>query len=798
MLQEEKRQLSALLKSKREENNITTAKEKSQHHGKTRDIGVQKDYEIVTEISHAAIQTSPTATNSVKVGGSGPAFVDTTEKGVQRQVMTTETSCQQEQLALVTLSTSTERLVTTDSGTQPDKNIALSTMQSNSTSTERLVTTESGTNPDKNIALSTMQSNSTSTERLVTTDSGTQPDKNIALSTMQSNSTSTERLVTTDSGTQPDKNIALSTMQSNSTSTERLVTTDSGTQPDKNIALSTMQSNSTSTERLVTTDSGTQPDKNIALSTMQSISTSTERRITTESGTNPDNKPNSSVGCQKSSESASNTHHTTQTDVKSLHSASTMAGCPTLSFNDQGVGHDFELTFIEEAVQTTQNKLVTGSSQTVEKTSQSASTMVGCPTLSFNDQGVGRDFEVVFNEEGVQTASLELNTVSSQTLEKVLNNVSTMIGCPVKQLADTGVGHEICYSDKDAQTTCVVSSTTSSQTVPPPRSSAAVQVTPALGNDFSCGNGIAELKMVDRTVDCLLLCAPQCNASTLTEVRETREHGVQSSPDHVSVATGDGDINKVIWCDRCSALTTSDIGTGVYKSDDVPCCVDDKLCDCVKPAMVNKSAGDFSLTDTFCDRCDNLQTATVGVGDSQTMTLVWCDKCTNLRSHDACVGGDSDNIDGENMCDSCYNKPETHAVAVGDYDVTADPEKCDECEKRKRDSSYFNFDFNMGGAMGGGGGCSGCNGCQQQPIICHYCGNKVDLNDDSIDETLQAMRDSMQSLSGRASSGKQSNELKRSGARKNLNLDLHEDDRRSVYTVTNILLYIFPVNTRRI
>ena len=128
-----------------------------------------------------------------------------------------------------------------------------------------------------------------------------------------------------------------------------------------------------------------------------------------------------------------------------------------------------------------------------------------------------------------------------------------------------------------------------------------------------------------------------------------------------------------------------------------------------------------------------------------------------MRSNDACVG-----------CET----PETQSVAIGDNDVTADPSKCDECEKRKRDSSYFNFDFNMGASSS----CSNCNGCQQQqPIICHYCGNKVDLNDDSVDETLQAMRDSMQSLSGR---GKQGSELKRSGARKNLNLDLNDDEAR--------------------
>ena len=604
----------------------------------------------MTEISHASIQTTPMLTNSIKVGGSGPAFIDTTEKGVQRQVIMTETSCQQ--------------------------------------------------------------------------------DRGIALSAMKSFATSTEQLKTADFGTGPDREIALSAMKSFATSTEQLKTADFGTEPDREIALSSMQSFATSTERLVTTDSKTGPDA--ALTQW-------------------------SVGCQKAFVSASNIHHTTQTDVKPLNSISTMAGCPTQGFNDQGVGRDFELKFDEIGVQTIQNEHVATSCQTLEKVVHSTSTMVGSATINLNDKGVGRDTELVFNEEGVQTVSAELNTTSSQTEQKILSSASTMVGCPAADLVDTATGHEIVYNDSDTQTMSVSLNTVQSQTDEKPVSSTGIQVEP-LQADFNCGNGIANLGMTDKSIDCVLLFQPQCHVSTATEMRETRDSGVQISPVHVSVAIGDGDINEPIWCDRCSARTTSDIAVGMYDND-IQCCIDDKLCDCVKPEMVSKSVSDHTVTDTFCDRCDNLQTTDIGVGDSQTMTLVWCDKCTNMHTTDACVG-----------CETL----ETQSVAIGDNDVTIDPSKCDECEKRKRDSSYFNFDFNMGASSS----CSNCNGCQQQqPIICHYCGNKVDLNDDSVDETLQAMRDSMQSLSGR---GKQSSELKRSGARKNLNLDLNDDEARYV------------------
>ena len=616
--------MNALLKSKREENNNTTPVQEEQQHGsgRTRDIGVQKEYEIVTEISHASIQTTPTLTNSIRVGGSGPAFVDTTEKGVQRQVKMTETSCQQEKILTLSSATSTEQLKTADFGTCPDREIALSAMKSFATSTEQLKTADSGTGPDREIALSTMKSFATSTEKLKTADFGTGPDKEIALSAMKSFATSTEKLVTTDSKTGPDNGLF----------------------------------------------------------------------------------KQSSVSCQKSLVSASNIHHTTQTDPKSLNSASTMAGCPAQSYNEQGVGRDFELRFDETGVQTIRNEHATSASQTLEKVVHSASTMAGCATLNHNNKSVGRDTELLFNEEGVQTVSLELNTTSSQTLPKTLDSVSTMIGCPARSLVDASIGHDIIYNDNDTQTTRITLNTIHSQTDPRSVSSAGIQAKP-IQLDFSCGDGIANLGLTDQSIGCTLLTKPHCHVSTATERLEIRDYGVQISPAQVtSVATGDGDINEPIWCDRCSARTTTDIAIGTH--DD---------------------SGD--------------------------------------RTADACIG-----------CETA----KTHSVAIGDFDVTLDPTKCDECEKRKRDSSYFNFDFNMGSVTGTS--CSNCNGCQQQqPIICHYCGNKVDLNDDAIDETLQAMRDSMQSLSGRSvagASGKQISELKRSGARKNLNLDLNDDDAR--------------------
>ena len=689
-------------------------------------MGVQKDYEIVTEISHVAVQTNSekkTTTTSVKIGGTGPAFIDTTEKGIQQQVPTVDSSCQNinDKMSAAT-STSMLAATTSDSSTDPVEELAL---------------------PPK----PKLVDNSTGMSRLVTADSGTDPDKELFYSKMLSASTSTDTLVTADSGTNPDKELAYSKMLSTSTSTDKLVTADSGTDPDKELAYSKMLSASTSTNKLVTADSGTDPEKI--------------------------NK--SSVGCQKTLPITKTLHLSTQTDTKNNNTVSTMAGCSTNDFSEQGVGRDFEQSFQEESSQTVSPSLVTNSCQTPQKTFESVSVMVGCPRKQLTETAVGS--ELSYSES--------------------VNNVSVMVGCASTQLVETCVGSDLSYHsmDKDSQTLERETKGNSSQTDPPPTTRCnGVQASTEI-NDFSCGDNIADVQSLHKSLSCSLLAQPQCHVTTSTiGMIVTRDNGVQSSPpEHVSVAVGDDfdDVNNVI-CDQCTNLKTCDTGVGDYLYNDneedieyAPCCIDDKLCECVKPELADKSTGEFSLTDTFCDKCDNLQTTEVGVGESDTMTVVWCEKCTETRTHDACVGSNDDVID---KCDSCVQNQsikvsvETRTVAVGDYDITNT--KCGECEKNKRDSAYFNFDFNMGAISNGENGqCSSCQQQQHQPIICHYCGNKVDLNDDSMDETLQAMRDSMQSMSAastgaRSAAGKrlqqqqQRGELKRSGARKNLNLDL--------------------------
>jgi len=151
VLQEEKRQLSTLLKEKRERENIEIIDNKE-----TRDIGVQKTLEIVTEINHSSSQTErPADKHSVKIGGDSPAEIYTIEKGIQEQVSTKENSCQREAVKTSECSTETITSSTREWGTDPKPTETSSIacqqdavkMSESSTETFRLSTQESGTDP---------------------------------------------------------------------------------------------------------------------------------------------------------------------------------------------------------------------------------------------------------------------------------------------------------------------------------------------------------------------------------------------------------------------------------------------------------------------------------------------------------------------------------------------------------------------------------------------------------------------------------------------------------------------------
>lgn len=88
--------------------------------------------------------------------------------------------------------------------------------------------------------------------------------------------------------------------------------------------------------------------------------------------------------------------------------------------------------------------------------------------------------------------------------------------------------------------------------------------------------------------------------------------------------------------------------------------------------------GSCGIMDSFCNRCDNLHTRSIGVGSGNISVDVICDRCSNKKTKS--VGTSSDIIETrtlgvseccitDNYCDRCMNI-RTQSVAIGDCCVT--------------------------------------------------------------------------------------------------------------------------------
>lgn len=196
----------------------------------------------------------------------------------------------------------------------------------------------------------------------------------------------------------------------------------------------------------------------------------------------------------------------------------------------------------------------------------------------------------------------------------------------------------------------------------------------------------------------------------------------------VTVDTGSGEerINDFLFCDHCSNLQTASIGTGDYTLEESSVC---ELCNskiqskaenimesvvttdiavttesvvevsypgaeknkeetCVSMKNISSAmgssctrtigVGSCGIMDSFCNRCDNLHTRSIGVGSGNISVDVICDRCSNKKTKS--VGTSCDIIETrtlgvseccitDNYCDRCMNI-RTQSVAIGDCCVT--------------------------------------------------------------------------------------------------------------------------------
>lgn len=172
-------------------------------------------------------------------------------------------------------------------------------------------------------------------------------------------------------------------------------------------------------------------------------------------------------------------------------------------------------------------------------------------------------------------------------------------------------------------------------------------------------------------------------------------------------AVGNQAIDQKTLFDRCSDVETNTIGTetGDFQFEEnsfvskscikiqtkdeistknkmvVPqgCVLGDELVVCEKKQnMRTLGVGNCSVMDSFCNRCDNLHTRSVGVGRGNVSMDIICDRCSNKKTKS--VGTNYDIVETrslgvseccvtDNFCDRCMNI-RTNTVASGDCCVT--------------------------------------------------------------------------------------------------------------------------------
>ena len=210
--------------------------------------------------------------------------------------------------------------------------------------------------------------------------------------------------------------------------------------------------------------------------------------------------------------------------------------------------------------------------------------------------------------------------------------------------------------------------------------------------------------------------------------------------------TGEGEINGKILCDHCSNLQTASVGTGDFQLEDIFVCercssnsenITESLVtaketvDLESIASVshlpaeeinedkdmpvrNKSSikgacttrtvgvGSCGIMDSFCSKCDNLHTRSIGVGNGNVSVDMICDRCSNKKTKS--VGTSSDIIETrtlgvseccitDNYCDRCMNI-RTQTVAIGDCCVT--DSYCERCFNVQMHSiGVGDFDVNV-------------------------------------------------------------------------------------------------------
>ena len=302
--------------------------------------------------------------------------------------------------------------------------------------------------------------------------------------------------------------------------------------------------------------------------------------------------------------------------------------------------------------------------------------------------------------------------------------------------------------------------------------------------DFMCGD--EQAMILTSTKSCQQSVDRQDVASSPVEW-ETSEFGSCCNLDMKeanSIAIGD-DTTTDLLCDHCASIELVSVGVGMYGNtqnaalcefNDNLCRIDDKLCECSKPDLCDVGIGDSLVNNVICDVCTNRENSSVACGEDRIDDM-FCDKCENLQLETKSCGEDDVNIV---LCDECLRRGDMHEIGVGENDVFETG--CAKCEKLSQTADFVNVsmselepgtpysnghesrrrksenlsDFDDRRATSMSSETEFCEEvykimanttisteAQQEPVICNYCGNKVDLNDKNLDVALIAMRNNL-------------------------------------------------------
>lgn len=413
-------------------------------------------------------------------------------------------------------------------------------------------------------------------------------------------------------------------------------------------------------------------------------------------------------------------------------------------------------------------------------------------TTETRDLAVGREIGELYSVSVSTQCIVDVTEASSQYEGVLCENKSVLAGCSYADVTDVGVQFSPAYRDasfgddlaeKFFSTTGIQHTVSTNDKEVACHAQTADKSTIAgcslddrisvgcqsviLRSDFNCGDGFAVIKSVNS------FC--------------------QAVVNNKSVASNPIEWDRSDFSLQCNLgdKESRTVGVGAYNlenqrvenaDEDRFCKVDDKLCECRKPESCEKGIGEFSVSHVEYDSYRSRTVETVACGEDLADSLLYNANETRQLESRGCGEDDVNCV----ICDQCACKPLTQDTGVGDADVfdiiynnygnaadesgyvnvsivdkdtelsTSTALSGIEMKDRNENIGYVDNIENRSRLTSVSSDAEFCeevykvmanstvyDGIEQKPVICNYCGNKVDLDDKNMDSALNEMRNNL-------------------------------------------------------